>query len=142
MQPIIQHLFQASSLEDVSRQRLESFVAEYPSFGIGHYLLSRKLQAEGADSYREETQKTNLLFYQPFLAAVAAGESAGWRSTGLQHTCQTETGVRRFIGGAGAVHSLCRTGDRHCRHGARVPNTACRTGDRRVFGRARKRYHG
>ena len=66
MQPIIQHLFQASSLEDVSRQRLESFVAEYPSFGIGHYLLSRKLQAEGADSYREETQKTNLYFTNPF----------------------------------------------------------------------------
>ena len=66
MQPIIQHLFQASSLEDVTRQRLESFVAEYPSFGIGHYLLSRKLQAEGADSYREETQKTNLYFTNPF----------------------------------------------------------------------------
>jgi len=66
MQPIIQHLFQATSLEDVSRQRLESFVAEYPSFGIGHYLLSRKLQAEGADSYMEETQKTNLYFTNPF----------------------------------------------------------------------------
>ena len=66
MQPIIQHLFQASSLEDVSRQRLESFVAEYPSFGIGHFLLSRKLQAEGASNYMEETQKTNLYFTNPF----------------------------------------------------------------------------
>lgn len=66
MQPIIQHLFQASSLEDVSRQRLESFVAEYPSFGIGHYLLSRKLMAEGADSYMQETQRTNLYFTNPF----------------------------------------------------------------------------
>ncbi|HXO74299.1 MAG TPA: hypothetical protein VN824_03690, partial [Puia sp.] len=66
MQPIIQHLFQAASLEDVSRQRLESFVAEYPSFGIGHYLLSRKLQAEGAERYMEETQKTNLYFTNPF----------------------------------------------------------------------------
>jgi len=66
MQPIIQHLFQVSSLEDVSRQRLESFVAEYPSFGIGHYLLSRKLLAEGADSYMQETQRTNLYFTNPF----------------------------------------------------------------------------
>ncbi|MBS1603932.1 MAG: hypothetical protein JST42_14795 [Bacteroidetes bacterium] len=66
MQPIIQHLFQASSLEEVSRQRLESFVAEYPSFGIGHYLLSRKLLAEGADSYLPETQRTNLYFTNPF----------------------------------------------------------------------------
>jgi len=66
MQPIIQHLFQASRLEDVSRQRLESFVAEYPSFGIGHYLLSRKLLAEAADSYLQETQRTSLYFTNPF----------------------------------------------------------------------------
>ena len=66
IQPIIQHLFRASSLEDLSRERLESFVAEYPSFGIGHYLLSRKLLAEGADSYMEETQRTSLYFTNPF----------------------------------------------------------------------------
>jgi hypothetical protein len=66
MQPIIQHLFQVSSLEDVSRQRLESFVQEYPSFGIGHYLLSRKLRAEGAEEYGVEVQKANLYFTNPF----------------------------------------------------------------------------
>lgn len=66
MQPIIQHLFQESSLEAVSRERLESFVAEYPSFGIGHYLLSRKLQAEGDDRFAEKTQLTNLYFSNPF----------------------------------------------------------------------------
>jgi len=66
MQPIIQHLFQVSSLEDVSRQRLESFVQQYPSFGIGHYLLSRKLRAEGADQYETEIRKANLYFTNPF----------------------------------------------------------------------------
>ncbi|HXB09994.1 MAG TPA: hypothetical protein VNW04_22885, partial [Puia sp.] len=66
MQPIIQHLFQASSLDDVSRQRLEAFVEEYPSFGIGHYLLSRKLQSEGSERFAMETQKTNLYFTNPF----------------------------------------------------------------------------
>ncbi|HVU96358.1 MAG TPA: hypothetical protein VHE34_14110 [Puia sp.] len=66
MQPILQHLFQVSSLDEVSRQRLESFVEEYPSFGMGHYLLSRKLKAEGSDRFAAETQKTSLYFTNPF----------------------------------------------------------------------------
>jgi hypothetical protein len=66
MQPIIKHLFQADTLEDVSRERLEAFVEEYPSFGIGHYLLSRKLQAEDDDRFTGEIQRTNLYFTNPF----------------------------------------------------------------------------
>jgi hypothetical protein len=66
MQPILQHLFQVSSLDDLSRQRLEAFVEEHPSFGIGHYLLSRKLKAEASDEYAKETQKTSLYFTNPF----------------------------------------------------------------------------
>ncbi len=66
MQLIIQHLFQASTLEDVPRQRLEAFVEEYPSFGIGRYLLSRKLRTEDADSFMTEAQKTSLYFPNPF----------------------------------------------------------------------------
>ena len=62
---IIQHLFQVSSLEEVSRERLESFVETYPSFGIGHYLLSRKLQAEGSDQFQTEAQRTCLYFSNP-----------------------------------------------------------------------------
>ncbi len=63
---IIQHLFQVNSLEDVSRERLETFVEEHPSFGIGHYLLSRKLQKEGGGSFTEKTQLTCLYFSNPF----------------------------------------------------------------------------
>ena len=66
MQPILQHLFQVSSLDDLSRQRLEAFVEEHPSFGIGHYLLSRKLKAEGSEQFQPETQKTGLYFSNPF----------------------------------------------------------------------------
>jgi hypothetical protein len=66
MQPIMQHLFQASTLEDISRERLESFVEEYPCFGLGHYLLSRKLRAESAGHYLEETHRTSLYFSNPF----------------------------------------------------------------------------
>lgn len=65
MQPIIQHLFQVADLEDVSRERLEEFVEAHPSFGIGHYLLSRKLQTEGAGSFQSETQRTCLYFSNP-----------------------------------------------------------------------------
>jgi hypothetical protein len=65
-QHIIRHLFRAESLEEVSRQQLEELVEEYPSFGVGRYLLSRKLQAEAADHFNEETQKTNLYFTNPF----------------------------------------------------------------------------
>ncbi|HEV2481732.1 MAG TPA: hypothetical protein VGS79_18815 [Puia sp.] len=62
---IIQHLFQVSSLEDVSRERLEAFVEAYPSYGIGHYLLSCKLQAEGSERFMPETQRTCLYFSNP-----------------------------------------------------------------------------
>jgi hypothetical protein len=66
LQSIVQHLFQANSLEDVTLQRLESFVEEYPSFGIGHYLLSQKLRTEDPERYREVTQRTCLYFSNPF----------------------------------------------------------------------------
>lgn len=63
---LLQHLFQVSNLEDVSWQRLESFVKEYPAFGIGHYLLSRKLRADSSDKFPEETQLTSLYFTNPY----------------------------------------------------------------------------
>jgi hypothetical protein len=66
MQPAIQHLFQVSALEDVSLERLESFVEEYPCFGFGWYLLSRKLRTENSDRFTTATQKTSLYFSNPF----------------------------------------------------------------------------
>ncbi len=66
MQPAIQHLFQVSTLEAVSREQLETFVEEYPCFGYGHYLLSRKLRAESPEQFLTATQKTSLYFSNPF----------------------------------------------------------------------------
>ncbi|HMH21781.1 MAG TPA: hypothetical protein VK563_08395 [Puia sp.] len=83
MQHIIRHLFNASSLEEVPRERLEEFVQEYPSFSIGHYLLSTKLHAEGAANFTEETQKTNLYFSNPF-----------WLQWLLQNTVKTDSLTR------------------------------------------------
>src|ERR1700748_1749100 len=64
--PIIQHLFQVSTLEDVSQERLKSFWEEYPCYGFGHYLLSYKLKAESSGGYLEETHRTSLYFSNPF----------------------------------------------------------------------------
>jgi hypothetical protein len=66
MQTTIQHLFQVTALEDIPRERLESFVEEYPFFGYGHYLLSRKLRAENSDEYTGMTAKASLYFSNPF----------------------------------------------------------------------------
>lgn len=83
-QHIIKHLFRVDTLEEVSRQQLEELVEEYPSFGVGRYLLSHKLQAEAADRFGEETQKTNLYFTNPFwlqwlLQDQASRPSVEWR---------------------------------------------------------------
>jgi len=86
MQPILQHLFQVSSLDEVSRQRLESFVEEHPSFGMGHYLLSRKLRAEGSDRFAAETQKTSLYFTNPF-----------WLQWQLDHGAPTTFAAAAFV---------------------------------------------
>ena len=66
MQRAIQHLFQVTSLDAVSREQLETFVEEYPCFGFGHYLLSHKLRVENSDRFLSATQKTNLYFPNPF----------------------------------------------------------------------------
>src|SRR5216684_3721987 len=60
MQHIIRHLFRVETLEEVPRQQLEELVEEYPSFGVGRYLLSRKLQAEAAGHFGEEKQTCTL----------------------------------------------------------------------------------
>jgi hypothetical protein len=79
---IIQHLFQVSSLEDVSRERLEAFVEAYPSYGIGHYLLSCKLQAEGSERFVPETQRTCLYFSNPLWLQWQLQNSAGSAAAG------------------------------------------------------------
>src|SRR5882724_11030869 len=64
-QYILQHLFGEGRLEDVSVDQLRQLVDEYPSFNVGHYLLSIKLQKEKDEDYLPETQKTALYFHNP-----------------------------------------------------------------------------
>ena len=84
-QHIIRHLFRVESLEEVSRQQLEELVETYPSFGVGRYLLSRKLQDEKADHFGEETQKTNLYFTNPFWLQWLLQEDLSRQANGFEH---------------------------------------------------------
>src|ERR1700681_3186725 len=65
-QHIIEILFGREKLEDVTVNQLKELVKEYPSFNIGHYLLSKKLQAENHEEFLPETKKTALYINNPF----------------------------------------------------------------------------
>jgi len=65
-QHMVQQLFNAHSLDDVSIKQIENQCNQYPFFSIGHYLLSKKLLNEKADNFLEETKKTALYFNNPF----------------------------------------------------------------------------
>ena len=65
MQPAIQHLFQVSSLEDVSRERLENSWRNTPVSALD-IISVRKLRAENADQFLAATRKTSLYFSNPF----------------------------------------------------------------------------
>jgi hypothetical protein len=65
-QHIIEILFGREKLEDVTVNQLKDLVKEYPAFNIGHYLLSKKLQAENHEEFLPETKKTALYINNPF----------------------------------------------------------------------------
>jgi hypothetical protein len=65
-QHIIKRIFQANSLDDVSVLLLEELTEQNPSFGIGHFLLSQKLQKENIPGFKDQVQKTALYFPNPF----------------------------------------------------------------------------
>ena len=66
IQHILRYLFGADRLEEVSIDQLKELVDEYPSFNVGHYLLSKKLQEENDTTYQQENQRTALYFNNPF----------------------------------------------------------------------------
>ncbi|HLI93053.1 MAG TPA: hypothetical protein VKU83_05575 [Puia sp.] len=66
MQPAIHHLFQVSSIDGVTREQLEGMIEEYPCFGYGHFLLSRKLKATNSDQFLASAQRASLYFPNPF----------------------------------------------------------------------------
>jgi hypothetical protein len=63
---IVQHIFQANSLEEISLKQLRELVEEYPSFNFAHYLLSKKLEVTQSSALENEIHKTALYFTNPF----------------------------------------------------------------------------
>ncbi len=51
VEQITQLLFGTEHIEEVSVAELREMVDEFPSFIAGHYLLSKKLQTAGHESY-------------------------------------------------------------------------------------------
>jgi hypothetical protein len=59
---IVEHLFHKSRLEDVSETELEEFIASYPYFAAGHFLLAKKTQANDSASHSKQLGKTSLYY--------------------------------------------------------------------------------
>jgi hypothetical protein len=62
---LLDSLFGVKTLDEVSVEALREMVSEFPSFNAGHFLLSRKLQADNDPAFEEETRKTALYFNNP-----------------------------------------------------------------------------
>jgi hypothetical protein len=65
LRPIIQHLFQQSSLDEVSLDTLERFCEQQPYFAVGQFLLLRKMHEVKHPSVAEQFQKTAIYFDNP-----------------------------------------------------------------------------
>ncbi|HZK64697.1 MAG TPA: hypothetical protein VFC34_11145 [Puia sp.] len=65
MPSLLDSIFGKQSLEEISLEEIHHVLAEFPSFNVAHYLLSRKLKLENDPAYEEETRKTALYFNNP-----------------------------------------------------------------------------
>ncbi|MGZ5134269.1 MAG: hypothetical protein ACXWCG_03935, partial [Flavitalea sp.] len=59
---IVEHLFHKKSLDDVSEFELERFIATYPYFGVGHFLLAKKTQIAKPENSQEKIAATSLYY--------------------------------------------------------------------------------
>ena len=62
---LVKTLLQKDSLEQCSLQELRQYADRHPYFGAAQLLLTKKLQAENAEQYNEQLQKTFLFFHNP-----------------------------------------------------------------------------
>jgi hypothetical protein len=63
---IIKRIFKVSSLDDVSVKQLKETSSQYPFFGVGHYLLTKKLLAQQETDFLDEAKKAALYFSNPY----------------------------------------------------------------------------
>ncbi|HMK25943.1 MAG TPA: hypothetical protein VK483_07940 [Chitinophagaceae bacterium] len=62
---LVKSLLQKESLDQCSVQELQQFADRHPYFGAAQLLLTKKLQTENADLYKDQLQKTFLFFHNP-----------------------------------------------------------------------------
>lgn len=65
MQPILQHIFQKDSLQEVPLEALQQLAEQYPFFGPGQFLLAKKLYATDREAFGKQVKKTALYFSNP-----------------------------------------------------------------------------
>ncbi|MEJ7736578.1 MAG: hypothetical protein WKF97_04050 [Chitinophagaceae bacterium] len=65
MQPILQHLFKKNALQDIPVNEIEQCIHQYPFFPVGHFLMTKKLQATNDKAFHEQLQKTAIYFPNP-----------------------------------------------------------------------------
>lgn len=59
---IVEHLFSRKGLDDVPQNELEEFIALYPYFAAGHFLLAKKTQISHPEYSREKVFTTGLYY--------------------------------------------------------------------------------
>ena len=65
MEPILQHIFNKSSLQQVEAGALEALSREYPYFAAAQYFYTQGLQMGNQPLYADQYQKTLLYFNNP-----------------------------------------------------------------------------
>ena len=72
---LVKTLLQKDSLDQCSVQELQQFADRHPYFGAAQLLLTKKLQTENADQYKDQLQKTFLFFHNPLWVEQLLNES-------------------------------------------------------------------
>lgn len=62
---LVRTLLQKETLEQCSLDELRTYASRYPYFGAAQLLLTKKLQAENKDEYKENLQRTYSFFHNP-----------------------------------------------------------------------------
>lgn len=62
---LIKSLLNKDSLDQCSLDELQQYADRYPYFGAAQLLLTKKLQTENTERYRDQLQKTYLFFHNP-----------------------------------------------------------------------------
>src|SRR5258705_716564 len=72
---LVKSLLQKDSLDQCSVQELQQFADRHPYFGAAQLLLTKKLQTENADQFKDQLQKTFLFFHNPLWVEQLLNES-------------------------------------------------------------------